>query len=102
MTANSCAIGDPKSLRAEAAELAAEYAPRRFALCWLDVEEDDGGILLWGLELASDRVIVMGEDGYALGVFSSAEAARTRFAHARDLVLIWLDEPARPGESSTP
>jgi hypothetical protein len=95
--ANCCVIRDQKSLRDEVAELAAEYAPRRFALCWLDPDEDDGGICLWGLELSPDRALVVGEDGHPFGVFSSAEAACRRFGRGGELVLIWLDDPGADG-----
>jgi hypothetical protein len=95
--ANCCVIRDQISLCDEVAELAAENAPRRFALCWLDEDEQDGGVCLWGMELPFDRAIVVGEDGHPLGVFSSAEAARKSFGRGRELVLIWLDEPATSG-----
>jgi hypothetical protein len=91
MTANCCVIRDQVSLRDEVAELAAEYAARRFTLCWIDVEDDDGGIFGWGMVLPSDVAVVTDDDGHLLGVFSSAERARRLFGRRREVVLVWFD-----------
>jgi hypothetical protein len=48
-----------ESLLAEMADLSAEEAPRRFALCTVDVEEDDGAVLGWGLALADEAIAYM-------------------------------------------
>ncbi|MFI0357354.1 hypothetical protein [Actinomadura sp. 9N407] len=82
----------------EATELAFEYAPRRFALCWVDFDEDDGGILCWGLQLATDTATICSESGRTLGRFSSAEDARRFFARKEEVLLIWLDEEAQTDE----
>lgn len=92
--ANDCARRTQTPLRDELAELAAECAPRRFALCWLDVDDEDGGIFAWGLAFSSEEVVVIGDDDRrVLGVFASAERARRLLGRGGDLVLIWLDEP---------
>lgn len=80
-------------LEKESAELAAEEAPRRFALCWIDAEHDDGGILYWGLEFRDGDALVCRDSGRSFGMFESAEAARRRFSRTRTVTLIWLDAP---------
>lgn len=84
-------------LEREAAELAAEEAPRRFALCWIDAEEADGGILYWGLAFRDHHAVVCGDSGRSFGIFPSAEAARRRFSRARTVTLVWLDAPGETG-----
>ncbi|HEV7934600.1 MAG TPA: hypothetical protein VGP70_20120, partial [Actinomadura sp.] len=37
------------ALLAEAAQLSAELAPRRFSVCAIDVDADDGAVLAWGM-----------------------------------------------------
>ena len=80
------------SLEQEAAELAAEYAPRRFALCWIDAEQDDGGVLCWGLQLRSGDALVYRESGGWFGQFDDAEAAQRLFSRTRTVTLVWLDD----------
>ncbi|MCO6011648.1 hypothetical protein NE236_42535 [Actinoallomurus purpureus] len=80
-------------LEKEAAELAAEYAPRRFALCWVDPEQDDGGVLYWGLQLRDGHAMVCRESKGWLGEFENAEAARRVFSRTRTVTLVWLDPP---------
>jgi hypothetical protein len=87
---------DESALREEMAELVAEFAPRRFSLCWIDDEEDDGGVVYWGLQLPSEVTVVTRESGDGLGVFSSAEAAQRLLARRHPLELIWLDPPLTP------
>lgn len=45
-----------ESLLAELADLSTGYAPRRFALCVVDVERDDGVVLGWGLALPDEAL----------------------------------------------
>ncbi|MFD0856865.1 hypothetical protein ACFQ07_31825 [Actinomadura adrarensis] len=85
-------IFTPERLRREMTELVFEHSPRRFALCWLDFEEDDGGVLAWGLEFESGRAVVCGESGTHLGCFSSAEHARLLHARRREVMLVWNDD----------
>ena len=93
--ANDCASRTLAALRDELTELVTECAPRRFALCWLDPDEEDGGVLAWGLDLPSGEVVVMGDNDKLHGTFRSAESARKLLGrHRGDLVLLWLDEPA--------
>lgn len=89
-------------LEREAAELAAEQAPRRFALCWIDVDEEDGGVLYWGLEFRDGDAVVCGDSGRSFGIFQGAEAARRRFSRARTVTLVWLDGPRRPDAPPPP
>src|SRR3954467_14449977 len=80
-------------LEQEVAELAAEVAPRRFALCWIDAEQDDGGVVCWGLQLLDGHAMVWAESGGWCGRFEDAEAARRVFSRARRVPLVWLDAP---------
>lgn len=81
-------------LEKEAAEIAAEYAPRRFALCWIDSEQDDGGVLCWGLQLPDGPALVVRDSGGWSGRFRDAETARRVFSRTRRTVtLVWLDAP---------
>jgi hypothetical protein len=90
--ANCCASPTHSALRDELGELVIECAPRRFAVCWLDPVEDDGGVLAWGLALAGGKAVVIDGDGGMRGAFRSAESARRFVGRGRgDLVLVWLD-----------
>lgn len=89
-------------LEREAAELAAEEAPRRFALCWIDADEEDGGILYWGLEFRDGDAVVCGGSGRSFGIFQGAEAARRRFSRVRTVTLVWLDGPPEPEAPAVP
>ncbi|GAA1820464.1 hypothetical protein [Actinomadura chokoriensis] len=81
-----------EALRAEVSELAAEHAPRLFALCWLDAAADDGGILGWGLAVHEGHVIACGgSGGRILGRCSSADQARRLFGRSRSVEVVWLD-----------
>ncbi|MEU5990160.1 hypothetical protein ABZ806_14415 [Spirillospora sp. NPDC047418] len=91
-TPRGASISALEALRAEVAELAAEHAPRLFALCWTDAEADDGGILGWGLEVREGHVIVCGDSGSRiLGRCSSADQARRSFGRSRSVEVVWLD-----------
>ncbi|WP_460351569.1 hypothetical protein [Actinoallomurus acanthiterrae] len=80
-------------LEQEAAELAAEYAPRPFALCWIDADQDDGGVLCWGLQLRDGHALVCAESGDWRGRFDDAETARRVLSRTRTVTLVWLDAP---------
>lgn len=82
------------SLHDELAELAAECAPRRFALCWLDAEDQDGGVLAWGLAFPNGAAVAIGDGGDpVVGRFVSAESACRFLGRGEDAVLVWLDAP---------
>lgn len=81
------------ALEQEVAELAAEEAPRRFALCWVDAEQDDGGVLCWGLQLRRGDAMVYRDSGGWFGQFEDAETARRVFSRTRTVTLVWLDAP---------
>ncbi|NKZ06840.1 hypothetical protein [Actinomadura latina] len=85
-------ISAVEALRAEVTDLAAEHAPRLFALCWIDAEADNGGILGWGLEVDEGHVVVCGDSGSRiLGHCSSADQARRLFGRSRSVEVVWLD-----------
>jgi hypothetical protein len=91
-------ISPMTALEAEVAELATEYAPRRFALCWVDAEQDDGGILYWGLQFRDGGATLIDDSGRRLGDFESAESARRLFSRTGAVTLVWLDPPDAPTE----
>ena len=95
-------ISTPHDLREEATALVFECAPRRFALCWIGYEEDDGGILAWGLQFGTDHAVTCGESGGGLGRFASAEDARRLYARAREVLLVWIDEDAPSPRQDAP
>jgi hypothetical protein len=78
------------ALLAEAAELAAEIAPRRFSVCALDVEADDCAVLAWGLAFPG-RAVLCKLDGRPAGTFVSAESSMRVFRRGGELRLIWID-----------
>jgi hypothetical protein len=90
-------ISTRSELEAEVAELAAEHAPRRFALCWADAEEDDGGVRSWGLQFRDGGAVVCAASGGSFGTFEDAEAARRLFSRVGPVTLVWLDPPSGPG-----
>ena len=84
------------ALREELAELVAEYAPQRFALCWTDWVADDGGVAYWGLRFPGGRTVLVGDSGRDVGFFSSTDNARRIVGRRHPLELIWLDSPCSP------
>ena len=95
--------GTAAGLLAEMTELSAEQAPRRFSLCGIDVDADDGAVLAWGFAFAQ-RAILCTPEGTPKGVFPSAESVVRRFGRGEKLRLIWIDPPdaVAPGETATP
>ncbi|MFD6097751.1 hypothetical protein ACFVWN_03690 [Nocardiopsis flavescens] len=65
----------PEELRAEADALAAEEAPRRFAVFALDEAEQDGVILAWGQHFSDGRVVLTGDAAPVHGRFASLRTA---------------------------
>lgn len=70
---NSACASAAAALVAEAAELAAETAPRRFSVCALDFEAEDGAVLAWGIAFP-ERVVLCELAGRPAGTFVSADA----------------------------
>ncbi|HZE30823.1 MAG TPA: hypothetical protein VE198_05220 [Actinoallomurus sp.] len=78
----------------ELTELSAESAPRRFAICLLDVDHDDGIVLGWGLALDDQAVAYVPADGGGPpSLLCSSSLARLPKLLRRDgdLRLIWID-----------
>ncbi|GAA2107249.1 hypothetical protein [Actinomadura alba] len=78
------------ALLAEAAELAAETAPRRYSVCALDVEAEDGAVLAWGLAFPG-RAVLCKLDGRPAGTFVSAESSMRMLRRRGEVRLIWID-----------
>ena len=83
----------------ELTELSADSAPRRFAVCLVDVEHDDGVVLGWGLALDDQAIAYVPADGCGPpSLFCSSPLARLPKLLCRDgdVHLIWID--AAPAE----
>jgi hypothetical protein len=79
-------------LWAEIAELSAEQAPRRFSVCEIDVDADDGAVLAWGF-VFPDGAMLCTPDGTPRGVLRSAESTWKLFRRGAERRLIWIDPP---------
>jgi hypothetical protein len=91
---NVTIAGVGNALLAELAELAAEAAPRRFAICLLDPERDDGVVLGWGLALEGQAVAyVPAEDcGRPCLICARSPAQLPRMLRCTgDVRLVWID-----------
>jgi hypothetical protein len=78
----------------ELAELAAESAPRRFALCLLDADHDDGVVLGWGLALDDQAIAYVPADGRRPpSLLCAGSLARLPKLVRRDgdVRLVWID-----------
>ncbi|WP_017600214.1 hypothetical protein [Nocardiopsis lucentensis] len=86
-----------EDLRSEADALAAEQAPRRFAVLALDYAEQDGVILAWGLCFGDGRVVLTGETAPIRGTFGSLDSALRLFRHGEDTTYVtWVDPEPDP------
>ena len=89
-------VADPseEALLAELQEMAVESAPRRFALCVLDVGQDDGAVLGWGLALPDEAIAYLyREAGPCVSILRAPTAARfpRMLRRAGDVKLLWID-----------
>lgn len=78
----------------ELTELSAESAPRRFAICLLDVDHDDGVVLGWGLALDDQAVAYVPADGCrppSLVCAGSLARLPKLVRRDGDVRLIWID-----------
>ena len=95
-----------EQLIAELTELSAESAPRRFAICLLDVDHEDGVVLGWGLAVDDQAVTYVPADGRGpSGLLCASSLARLPRLVRRDgdVRLIWIDAetPETPGTPET-
>ncbi|KWX02504.1 hypothetical protein LI90_3547 [Carbonactinospora thermoautotrophica] len=80
---------------AELRDISVSCAPRRFTLCEIDRELQDGWVFGWGLAFEDNAVLFRPGDHHVTGVFQSAESALRLFSSSRNLHLVWIDpEPA--------
>ncbi|QBI55253.1 hypothetical protein EKD16_17425 [Streptomonospora litoralis] len=82
--------GHESALTAEITELCREEAPRLFTVAEIDVDNDDGWILGWGLSWP-DRVILTGADGTGFARFRTLESAMRLFGPCRATRVVWHD-----------
>jgi hypothetical protein len=91
LTSTSLSV-TPEELRAEADAMAAERAPRRFAVFALDEVEQDGVILAWGQHFDDGRVVLTGDTAPVHGRFSSLRTAlRACRCGATTVHVSWVD-----------
>jgi hypothetical protein len=74
----------------ELEELSAEFAPRRFTLCQVDGDWQDGQIIGWGLAWDEEAIVYLVQ-ARVLMTAPSAERARQRMARKADVRLVWVD-----------
>jgi hypothetical protein len=92
----------PEALRAEADTLAAEEAPRRFAVFALDYDEQDGVILAWGQHFDDGRVILTGDAAPVHGRFDSLRSAlRVCGRDDTPTYVSWIDPEPTPRSAAT-
>jgi hypothetical protein len=90
----------PEELAAELADLAAETAPSRFAVCVVDDEQLDAAVIGWGLALTNGMLVYLPRSevsgtGRTIRTFSSVEQMRRRLCRDANIGLLWIDpEPA--------
>lgn len=87
-------LGTEEEFAAMLAELAAAYAPARFALCAEEPVRVDGQVIAWGLDFG-DRALVYTMDASPPMLCGSAERARGLFGILGPVRLIWVDQPER-------
>ena len=87
-------LGTEEEFMAMLAELAADYAPARFALCAEEPVRVDGEVIAWGIDLG-DRAYVYPIDSSAHFLCGSAERARSLFGRLGPVHLVWVDQPER-------
>ncbi|MEV0405445.1 hypothetical protein [Actinoallomurus sp. NPDC050550] len=82
-------------LLAELVELSVETAPRRFALGLLDIQQDDGAVVGWGLDFGNEAIAYVPTGGSCQRLIraETADRARRLVARRADVRLIWLDSP---------
>lgn len=82
--------GSEAELLRHLTEISADLAPRRFTLCEIDSEREDGWVRGWGLAF-EDVAVLVGDGCGLLGSFQSAESALALFSQLADLRLVWID-----------
>ncbi len=72
-------------------DISVSCAPRRFTLCEIDHELQDGWVYRWGIAFEDHAVLLRPTGRQVTGVFSSAESALRLFSRSRNLRLVWID-----------
>lgn len=90
----SAVLGDEKSLMSELTEMSAEFAPRRFALCEVWADEEDAGVVGWGMAFDDEAMLYLPESGL-MARLSSAQRA-LRLTRSADRRVVWIDGRDRP------
>ena len=87
-------LGTPEEFHQLMAELATDYAPRRFAICEEYGDRLDGRVFAWGIAF-EDHAWLCADDATFTGRFSEAENAVRIFSRTgRHLHLLWIDDPS--------
>ncbi len=87
-------LWDEAEFTALLTDLAHACAPRRFALCEIHGDREDGSVFGWGMAF-DDRAVIWRTTGHALGAFGSAESALALLSRRRNLQLVWIDQVSR-------
>jgi len=82
-----------EELQAEMAQLAADFAPRRFAIFEVAADRLDASVFAWGLAWP-DRVVICDDDGFRARRFATVDGALRASGQSDRLHLIWIDEAA--------
>jgi hypothetical protein len=87
----SALFNDEKKLMAELTEMSVESAPRRFALCEVWADDEDAGVVGWGMAFDDEAMLYLPE-ARVVGKRSSAQRALRLCARTGDLRLVWIDD----------
>lgn len=86
----SAVFGDERALMAELTELSVEFAPRRFSLCEVWADDEDAGIVGWGMAFDDETLLYLPQNGM-VGRLSSAQRALKAYTRGGDRRLVWID-----------
>ncbi|WP_344590655.1 hypothetical protein [Actinomadura vinacea] len=75
---------------AELTEMSVEFAPRRFALCEVWAEDEDAGVVGWGMAFDDETLLYLPHTR-VFGRSSSAQTALSRFTRGGGGRLVWID-----------
>ncbi|GIG62767.1 hypothetical protein Lfu02_71390 [Longispora fulva] len=78
--------------------MAHEGAPRRFALCQVRGDREDGRVYAYGMQFDDHAVVRRFEEGALADIMQSAESARRMWSRIGQFRLVWIDPAPEPTE----
>ncbi|MFK3982020.1 hypothetical protein ACI2K4_16790 [Micromonospora sp. NPDC050397] len=87
-------LGTPEEFHQLMTELAADYAPRRFAICEEYGDRVDGRVYAWGVAFEEHAWLQTDDDSFTGRFANAPSAARMLGRTGRRLRLIWIDRPS--------